>query len=63
VESLEPLFSSRDFRQDQFHQTFDVLPDGQFLFMVGRRALTQAGPPRIAWVENWLADLGARLRP
>jgi serine/threonine-protein kinase len=63
VESLEPLFSSRDFRQDQFHQTYDVLPDGQFLFMVGRRALTQAGPPRIAWVENWLADLRTRLRP
>jgi Tol biopolymer transport system component/tRNA A-37 threonylcarbamoyl transferase component Bud32 len=62
VENLEPLFSSRDFRQDQFHQTYDILPDGRFLFMVGRRALTREGPPRIAWVENWLADLKNRLR-
>jgi Tol biopolymer transport system component len=62
VESLGPLFTSRDFRQDQFHQTYDVLADGRFLFMVGRRALAQAGPPRIAWVEHWLADLRTRLR-
>ncbi len=62
VESVERLFSVRDFRQDQFHQTYDVSPDGRFLFMVGRRALVEAGPPRIAWVEGWLDDLDARLK-
>jgi serine/threonine-protein kinase len=62
VEALDPLFLNNDFRQDQFHQTFEVLRDGRFLFMIGRRALAETGPPPLAWVERWFDELDSRLQ-
>ena len=56
-----PLFSGGDFRLvDVFHQSYDVLPDGQFLLLAPHRTGANTGAPRIVWVDNWLSDLKAR---
>jgi len=63
VTGLRPLFDASGFVDDNFQHSYDVLPDGRgFLFLqpylTGRATTT----PPIIQVENWLADLRARLK-
>jgi serine/threonine-protein kinase len=62
VTSLTPLFDASGFIYDAFHQSFAVTPDGDFLFLRPRGLSDDGRRLRIVWVENWFADIEARLR-
>ncbi|MEX2178143.1 MAG: protein kinase [Gemmatimonadaceae bacterium] len=55
-----PLFPTHRFNLDAFHQLYDVTRDGEFLF-VSPRLLSGYRAPRVVLVDNWFADLRARL--
>ena len=60
VTKIQPLFTlPPGVIVDQFHQTYDVSPDGKTFYVVSGRALHQE--TRIVWVEHWLSDVRARL--
>ncbi len=60
VTKIQPLFTlPPQVIVDQFHQTYDVSPDGKTFYVVSSRALHQE--TRIVWVEHWLSDVRARL--
>ncbi|MGI8620047.1 MAG: protein kinase domain-containing protein [Gemmatimonadaceae bacterium] len=60
VLGLQPLFSVSAFILDAFHQSYEVTPDGHFIFIGPRQAGSQQAP-RVVRVDNWFADLRARL--
>jgi eukaryotic-like serine/threonine-protein kinase len=60
VTALRTLFSARAFITDAFHRSYEVTPDGQFLF-VSPQHLTGSLSPRVVRVDNWLKDLRARV--
>ncbi|MGH7581789.1 MAG: protein kinase domain-containing protein [Gemmatimonadales bacterium] len=62
VAGLKQLFDARRFTYDGFHQAFDVTKDGRFIFL-GPAGLAQAQAPRLVAVDNWFADLKAKLKP
>ena len=49
-----------DFTIDEFHQSYEAMSDGQFIFISPRR-MPGARPPRIVRVDNWFSDLRSRL--
>jgi len=62
VAGLSPLFDASGFSLDLFHQAYDVAPDGRsFIFFSPRQQTARRGP-QIVWVDNWFADVRARLR-
>ncbi len=60
VVELQPLFTVDSFILDQFHQAYDVTPDGSFIF-ISARQLPGARAPRVVRVDNWFHDVRARL--
>ena len=62
VTGLRPLFDASGFAVDAFHQSYEVLPGaGGFVFLRQRQATQAAVALPIVLVENWFADLQARL--
>jgi len=62
VSGSETLFSNATVVWDPYHQTYEVLPQGRGFLMLQVRANPSAGGgPRLVVVENWFADLKARL--
>ncbi|MEO7987281.1 MAG: protein kinase [Gemmatimonadales bacterium] len=62
VTGLRPLFDASGFAVDAFHQSYEVLPgSGGFVFLRQRLAAQAAVALPIVLVENWFADLQARL--
>jgi Tol biopolymer transport system component len=62
VSGLTPLFDASGFVLDAAHQSFDVAPGGRPFVFLSPRRLAQGRAPQIVWVDNWFADLEARLR-
>jgi serine/threonine-protein kinase len=62
VAGQRPLFSAAGFFREGFHQSYDVSADGRF-FSFLRPLQPDAGTraPQIVRVDNWFADLKARL--
>ncbi|MGK2933735.1 MAG: protein kinase domain-containing protein [Gemmatimonadaceae bacterium] len=61
VLSQRPLFSAGNLVLDVFHQSYDVTPDGHFIFASSRQ-VAGARRPRVVRVDNWFTDLRARLK-
>jgi serine/threonine-protein kinase len=62
VTELKPLFDASGFSVDAFHQSYEVLPGGRgFAFLRQRQSNQTATAPPVVLVENWFADLRARL--
>ncbi len=55
VSGVDVLFDASGFRLDGFHQSFDVTPDGRFIFLSPRRENGAETIPRVVWVEHWEA--------
>jgi len=63
VAQRTPLFPVGDFDIDVYHTTYEPTPDGRFfLFMASRDRLAhRERTTRVVLVDNWFADLRARL--
>jgi len=62
VTSLSPLFDASAYTIDAFHTSYAITPDGRsFIFTAPRRASNTEGGLRIVWVDNWFADLRAKI--
>ncbi|MGH7523793.1 MAG: protein kinase domain-containing protein, partial [Gemmatimonadales bacterium] len=61
VTDLKPLFDATRFSYFAFHQAFEVTRDGQFVFL-GPIGPIVAPSIRLVKVDNWFADLRAKLR-
>jgi serine/threonine-protein kinase len=59
---LRPVFDASRFSLDFYHQSFDVLKDGRFVFAGPLRAVA-ARATRLVEVDNWFGDLEGRLAP
>ncbi len=63
VVGLKPLFDVTRFVVDPFHQSYSITPDGRsFIFAHIRSSGGAPGLLRIVLVENWFADLRARVK-
>jgi len=63
VTELRPLFDASGFATDPFHQSYEVLPGGRgFVFLRQRQSAQVATTPPVVLVDNWFADLRARLK-
>jgi serine/threonine-protein kinase len=63
ITGLTPLFNAAGFVLDNFHQGYDVAPDGRtFVFLSPRLLAGDSRNVRIVWVDNWLRDVEARVR-
>jgi len=62
VIDLQPLIDVSSYSIDLFHQSYEVLPDNRgFLFLRTRQSGSAAALPPLVLVENWFADVRARL--
>jgi len=62
VIELRPLFDASGFTIDAFHQSLDVLPRGRgFAFMRLRQSSQTPTTAPVVQVDNWFADVRARL--
>ncbi|HEX9632114.1 MAG TPA: protein kinase [Gemmatimonadales bacterium] len=62
VTGLRTLFDASNFAIDNFHQSYDVAPDGRSFVFLSPRRLTETRGIRIVWGERWFADVAARVR-
>ncbi|MEP6573739.1 MAG: protein kinase [Gemmatimonadota bacterium] len=62
VPELHTRFDASRFSPDAFHQLFDVLKDGHFVF-AGAAGSVNTNQVKLIEVDNWFADLRARLTP
>jgi Tol biopolymer transport system component len=62
VKELKPLFDATRFTYVGFHQAFEVAKDGGFVFL-GPLGAAVAPSTWLVQVDNWFADLKARLKP
>ena len=61
VTALTPLFDATQFSNPGFHQAFEVTSDGRFAFL-GSVGPVSARAPGLVQVDNWFADIRARLK-
>jgi serine/threonine-protein kinase len=61
VSELKPLFDATRFSYTAFHQAFEVTKDGQFVFL-GPIGPVASQAVRLVQVDNWFADLKAKLK-
>jgi len=62
VDQVRPLFSTVGLLRPGFHPSYEVMPDGRFLF--GRTQQGDAVPGQtLVQVSNWFGDIRARIRP
>ena len=61
---LQPLFSVSGFDLDPFHQKYSASQDGRSFFFVRAKVSSRSVVTRqtVVLVENWFADLRARLK-
>jgi len=63
VGALRSLFSTTGFALDDFHQAYDVAPDGRTFIIAAPLQLTATTrPPQMVRVDHWFKDLEARVR-
>ena len=62
VSELRPLFDATRFSYTGFHQAFEVTKDGQFVFL-GPIGPVVSQAVRLVQVDNWFADLKAKMKP
>ena len=63
VLTSKALFSAATFSIDRFHTSFTITPDGKaFLFAKGHAVGRVSTAQRAVLVENWFADLKARMK-
>jgi serine/threonine-protein kinase len=62
VTKLEPLFDATTFGYVGYHWAFDVTRDGKFVYL-GPAGTAQPTAPQLVQVDNWFADIRARLAP
>jgi serine/threonine-protein kinase len=63
VGRLVPLFDASGFVFDDFHQRYDVAPDGRsFIFISPRRRSAAGRALQLVWVDHWFTELEAQLR-
>ena len=62
VTGVTRLFTAPQLSVAGFHQSFEVTRDGEFVFL-GVRALPTARAKHLVMVDNWFADLKARMKP
>jgi serine/threonine-protein kinase len=62
VTRLEPLFDATAFSYVGYHWAFDVTRDGQFVYL-GPAGAAQPSNAQLVQVDNWFADIRARLAP
>ena len=43
--------------------SYDVAPDGRFLFHISQQAAPSVARPQVVFVQNWIEELKARMRP
>ena len=56
-------FNTAGFALDDFHQAYDVSPDGRsFIIAAPRQFTATARPPQLVRVDHWFRDLEARLK-
>jgi eukaryotic-like serine/threonine-protein kinase len=60
VTALRPLFSARAFLLDGFHRSYEVTPDGQFLFVSPQHSAGSRSP-RVVRVDNWFREIRGRV--
>jgi hypothetical protein len=60
VTGLDPLFDIGDVAIDAFHQSYDVVPGGGFVFLRPQRTAEAAATVPLVHAENWFADVRAR---
>ena len=61
VAELRPLFDASGFTIDNFHSSYEVLSGGRGFVFLRQRQSAQAIAPPVVLVENWFADLRARI--
>ena len=61
VKELKPMFDATRFSYFGYHQSFELAKDGQFVFM-GPLGPVTAQSIRLVQVDNWFADLRAKLK-
>jgi len=63
VAGLTQLFDASGYVLDAFHQSYDVVPDGQsFIFARPRRQGAGLRAPQLVWADHWFTDIEARLK-
>jgi WD40 repeat protein len=61
VTGLTPMFDATRFNYVAYHQAFDVAADGRFVFL-GELGATAATAVRLVEVDNWFADIRAKVK-
>jgi eukaryotic-like serine/threonine-protein kinase len=62
VTRLVPLFDATAFAYVGYHWAFDVTRDGKFVYM-GQADTERPNTAQLVQVDNWFADIRARLQP
>ncbi|MGH7648684.1 MAG: TolB family protein, partial [Gemmatimonadaceae bacterium] len=62
VTKLVPMFDATAFSYVGYHWAFDVTRDGKFVYL-GPAGAAQPSTPQLVEVDNWFADIRARLAP
>ena len=61
VKELKPMFDATRSSYIGYHQSFEIAKDGQFVFL-GPLSAVAARTVRLVQVDNWFADLRAKLK-
>ena len=61
VTALIPLFDATRFNYVAYHQAFAVMPDGRFAF-IDQPGQSASSAVRLVQIDNWFADLKAKLK-
>jgi serine/threonine-protein kinase len=61
VTALTPLFDAPRFNYVAYHQAFAVMPDGRFAF-IDQLGQSTTNAVRLVQIDNWFADLKAKLK-
>jgi hypothetical protein len=62
VSELRRLFDASGFVLDAFHQSYDLTPDGRSFIFLNPAQPADGAESQVVEVENWFADVQARLQ-
>jgi serine/threonine-protein kinase len=57
VAARRALFDASGFTTEAYQHSYDVAPDGRFLFLATLGATDASAPSRVVWADNWLRGL------
>jgi serine/threonine-protein kinase len=60
VAARHPLFDASLFTTEAFQRSYDVSPDGRFVFLAPLGSADPNAPSRVVWADNWMRGLAAR---